>query len=70
MFISDTNIDLKQVINTNKCIIYLEKQGNKLLIISIIDNLIKGASGQAIQNMNLMMDWEESTGLHLKSIGY
>ena len=70
MFISDINIDLKQVINTNKCIIYLEKQGNKLLIISIIDNLIKGASGQAIQNMNLMMGWEESTGLHLKSIGY
>ena len=70
VFISDINIDLKQVINTNKCIIYLEKQGNKLLIISIIDNLIKGASGQAIQNMNLMMGWEESTGLHLKSIGY
>ena len=70
VFISDINIDLKQVINTNKCIIYLEKQGNKLLIISIIDNLIKGASGQAIQNMNLMMDWEETTGLHLKSIGY
>jgi N-acetyl-gamma-glutamyl-phosphate reductase len=58
------------VINTNKCIIYLEKQGNKLLIISIIDNLIKGASGQAIQNMNLMMGWEETTGLQLKSIGY
>ena len=68
--VSDINIDLKQVINTNKCIIYLEKQGNKLLIISIIDNLIKGASGQAIQNMNLMMGWEETTGLHLKSIGY
>lgn len=70
VLISDINIDLKQVINTNKCIIYLEKQGNKLLIISIIDNLIKGASGQAIQNMNLMMGWEETTGLQLKSIGY
>ena len=63
---SDKNPDLKQVINTNKCILYVEKIGDHLLIISIIDNLIKGAAGQAVQNMNLMFGLEESTGLRLK----
>ena len=49
VFISDQNIHLKQVVNTNNCFLYLEKQGGKLMIVSIIDNLIKGASGQAVQ---------------------
>lgn len=61
------NPHLKQVINTNKGVIYLEKHEETLLIISLIDNLLKGASGQAIQNMNLMMGWEETTGLRLKA---
>lgn len=60
------NIDLKQVINTNKCLIHLEKHGNKLLVISCIDNLLKGASGQAVHNMNLMFNLEETVGLRLK----
>ncbi|MBD3750079.1 MAG: N-acetyl-gamma-glutamyl-phosphate reductase [Sphingobacteriales bacterium] len=65
--ISKSNIDLKQVVNTNKCLIYLEKHGNKLMILSIIDNLLKGASGQAVQNMNLMFELDEMTGLRLKA---
>lgn len=65
--ISKKNIDLKQVVNTNKCLIHIEKHGNKLLILSIIDNLLKGASGQAVQNMNLMFGFEETTGLKLKA---
>ncbi|MFA9390695.1 MAG: N-acetyl-gamma-glutamyl-phosphate reductase [Prolixibacteraceae bacterium] len=64
------NPDLKQVVNTNKCVLYLEKHDNKLLIISITDNLIKGASGQAIQNMNLMFDLPEKTGLYLKPVAF
>jgi len=65
--ISDTDVHMKQVVNTNKCIIGLEKHGNKLLITSTIDNLLKGASGAAIQNMNLMYDFEETLGLNLKA---
>jgi N-acetyl-gamma-glutamyl-phosphate reductase len=68
--ISTVNIDLKQVVNTNKALLYLEKHGDKLLIISCIDNLLKGASGQAIQNMNLMFGLDERSGLMLKAIGY
>ncbi len=64
--VSDTMIDLKQVVNTNKCLIHLEKQGNKLVVHSAIDNLLKGASGQAVQNMNLMFGLEETAGLKLK----
>ncbi len=64
------NIDLKQVVNTNKCILYLEKHGNKLLILSCIDNLLKGASGQAVQNMNLMFGIDETAGLKLKPSGF
>lgn len=64
--IIDKNIDLKQVVNTNKCLIHLEKHGDKLLIISCIDNLLKGASGQAVHNMNLMFNLEETVGLNLK----
>lgn len=65
--VSRKNIDLKQVVNTNKCLVHLEKHGNKLFIISIIDNLLKGASGQAVQNMNLMFGLEETAGLKLKA---
>jgi N-acetyl-gamma-glutamyl-phosphate reductase len=61
------NIDLKQVVNTNKCLIHIEKQGNKIAIHSVIDNLLKGAVGQAVQNMNLIFDLEETTGLQLKA---
>lgn len=68
--VSRKNIDLKQVVNTNKCLIHLEKHGNKLFIISIIDNLLKGASGQAVQNMNLMFGLDETAGLKLKAIGF
>ena len=64
--IIDKNIDLKQVVNTNKCLIHLEKHGDKLLVISCIDNLLKGASGQAVHNMNLMFNLEETVGLRLK----
>lgn len=59
--------DLKQVVNTNKCLIHVEKVGSKLAIHSITDNLLKGASGQAVQNMNLMFGFDESEGLKLKS---
>jgi N-acetyl-gamma-glutamyl-phosphate reductase len=69
-FIADKNIDLKQVINTNKCLLYIEKHRNKLLIISVIDNLLKGASGQAVHNMNLMFGLDEKTGLNLKSVAF
>ena len=65
-FITDKNPDLKQVVNTNKCLLYLQKYDNKLLIISMIDNLLKGASGQAVHNMNLLFGLEETVGLHLK----
>jgi N-acetyl-gamma-glutamyl-phosphate reductase len=63
-------IDVKQVVNTNKCFLHLEKNGNNLLITSVIDNLLKGASGQAVQNMNLIFGLEETTGLKLKAIGF
>ena len=65
--VSEEEIHLKQVVNTNKCLIHLAKHGNKLLITSIIDNLLKGASGQAIQNMNLMHGFEETLGIQLKA---
>ena len=64
------SIDMKQVINTNKCLIHAEKHGNKLLITACIDNLLKGASGQALQNMNLMFGLEETTGLRLKPVAF
>lgn len=64
--ISEKNPAVKQVVNTNKCILYLEKQGDKLIIQSVIDNLTKGASGQAVQNMNLIFGIDETTGLKLK----
>jgi len=60
------NPDLKQAVNTNKCLLHLEKRDNLLLIISVIDNLLKGAAGQAVHNMNLLFGLEETVGLRLK----
>jgi N-acetyl-gamma-glutamyl-phosphate reductase len=68
--ISDENIDLKQVVNTNKGLLHIEKHGNKAFILSAIDNLVKGASGQAIQNMNLMFGLDERAGLNLKPVAF
>jgi N-acetyl-gamma-glutamyl-phosphate reductase len=67
-FITYETVDLKQVVNTNKCVIGLEKEGDKVVVHSVIDNLVKGASGQAVQNMNLMFGLEETMGLKLKAI--
>lgn len=61
-----SSVYLKQVVNTNKCLIQPEKVGSKLVVHSVIDNLLKGASGQAVQNMNLIFGLEETTGLNLK----
>lgn len=68
--ITNTDINLKQVLHSNKSIISLAKKGNRLLITSIIDNLTKGASGQAVQNMNLVFGLEETMGLRLKTMGF
>lgn len=68
--VSEYNPDLKQVVNTNKCVVYLEKHDDQLLIITAIDNLVKGASGQAVQNMNLMFELEETIGLRLKATAF
>lgn len=65
--VSRKNIDLKQVVNTNKALIHVEKHGSKLFIVSITDNLLKGASGQAVQNMNLIFGLPEAEGLRLKA---
>lgn len=62
----DKALDLKQVVNTNKCLVHCDKAGNKLLVTSCIDNLLKGAVGQAVQNMNIMFGIDEQAGLHLK----
>ena len=70
VIITDKNPALKQVVNTNKAILYLEKHQNKLVVISLTDNLIKGASGQAVQNMNLMFGLNESDGLNLKPVAF
>ena len=68
--VTKRNIDLKQVVNTNKCFIQIAKHGSKLLITSIIDNLTKGASGQAVQNMNLLFGLDETAGLRLKATAF
>lgn len=68
--VTDKNPDLKQVINTNKCILHVEKHGNKLLILSCIDNLVKGASGQAVHNMNLIFGLNDTEGLKLKASAF
>ncbi len=68
--VCEQEISLKEVIGTNKCLLRVEKYGNKALVTSVIDNLLKGASGQAVQNMNLMFGLDEKTGLGLKAIGF
>ena len=68
--VSDQDIDMKQAVNTNKCILHLQKEEGQLVIYSAIDNLVKGASGQAIQNFNLAFGLEEKSGLNLKSIAF
>jgi len=68
--VTEGSIDMKQVVNTNKCLIGLEKVDDKLVIHSSIDNLLKGASGQAVQNMNLLFGLDETCGLKLKSIAF
>jgi N-acetyl-gamma-glutamyl-phosphate reductase len=66
-FISQNTVHLKQVVNTNNCVLQIQKIDNKVLVTSVIDNLLKGAAGQAIQNMNLIFGLEETTGLHFKA---
>ncbi len=68
--VADRVIDMKQIVNTNKCLLYLEKEGDQLVVHSTLDNLLKGASGQAVQNMNLLFGFEETAGLNLKSIAF
>ena len=68
--VTDRNPDLKQVVNTNKALVYVEKHGTKLHVVSLIDNLLKGASGQAVQNMNLMFGLDEKEGLRLKPVAF
>ncbi|WP_340113547.1 N-acetyl-gamma-glutamyl-phosphate reductase [Maribellus mangrovi] len=69
-FVVENNPSIKQVVNTNKAVVYLEKNGKKLVMISVTDNLIKGASGQAVQNMNLMFGLDEKAGLNLKPVAF
>ena len=66
----DFNPNMKQVVSTNNCVIYVKKYGKKLHVLSMIDNLLKGASGQAVQNLNLMFGLPEKTGLMLKPSGF
>jgi N-acetyl-gamma-glutamyl-phosphate reductase len=66
-FIVDRRPDLKDVVNTNKCLIHLEKAGDKLLITAVMDNILKGAAGQAMHIMNLIFGLHERVGLALKS---
>ena len=68
--VTNRDIDLKQVVNTNKCFIQVRRHDDKIFIVSIIDNLLKGASGQAVQNMNLMFGLDETAGLRLKATGF
>ncbi|MBQ1209855.1 MAG: N-acetyl-gamma-glutamyl-phosphate reductase [Bacteroidales bacterium] len=69
-FVSDKGVDLKQVVNTNKCLVHVEKHEGKLVISSVVDNLLKGASGQALQNMNLICGLPETMGLGLKASAF
>lgn len=68
--VSTQDIDLKQAVNTNKCILYVQKEAGQLVIYSAIDNLLKGASGQAVQNFNLAFGLDQRMGLNLKSIAF
>lgn len=67
---SELPLDLKQVVGTNKCLVHVDKYADKILITSVIDNLLKGASGQAVQNMNLMCGLDEKAGLRLKASAF
>ena len=67
---ADSPIDMKQVVNTNKCLVHCDKHGDKLLVTACIDNLLKGAVGQAVQNMNIMFGLEETSGLRLKASAF
>lgn len=69
-WVTKSDIDLKQVVNTNKCILHLQKESGQLVVYSILDNLLKGASGQAVQNFNLAFGLDEKAGLKLKSIAF
>lgn len=69
-WVSSQSVAVKQVVNTNKCFLHLQMHNGYLLIQSVIDNLLKGAAGQAVQNMNLMFGWEESSGLRLKASAF
>jgi N-acetyl-gamma-glutamyl-phosphate reductase len=68
--VTQQDLDLKQVVNTNKCLVHLKKEAGQLVIYSTIDNLLKGASGQAVQNMNLAFGLDEKLGLQLKSVAF
>jgi N-acetyl-gamma-glutamyl-phosphate reductase len=68
--VTNKDIDLKQIVNTNKCFLQVKKYDNNIFIMSIMDNLLKGASGQAVQNMNLLFGLDERTGLRLKATGF
>jgi len=70
VWISSVNPNLKQVVNTNKCLLHIGKYGDMLHVVSVIDNLVKGAAGQAVQNMNLMFGLEEAAGLALRALAY
>lgn len=67
---SDKALDLKQVVNTNKCLLHVEVFGRKIVVTSMIDNLLKGAVGQAVQNMNIMFGLDEKAGLNLKAAAF
>ena len=67
---SDKALDLKQVVNTNKCLLHVEVFGRKIVVTSMIDNLLKGAVGQAVQNMNIMFGFDEKAGLNLKAAAF
>ena len=67
---SDKALDLKQVVNTNKCLLHVEVFGRKIVVTSMIDNLLKGAVGQAVQNMNVMFGLDEKAGLNLKAAAF
>lgn len=69
-FVCDSPVDLKQVVNTNKCVLHLQKHGSKIVITSVIDNLLKGASGQAVQNMNIIFGLPQDRGLKLKASAF
>ena len=69
-FVSDSPVDLKQAVNTNKCVLHVEKHAGKAVITTVIDNLLKGASGQAVQNMNLISGLPETEGLKLKASAF